>query len=84
MQFYFQNGRPPPNELKERCLFRINQFFYGHTDGLQINGEACYMLYVVVSMTYYLLLHLEHATLCMKVTPNVAQVLNVLPHDFRI
>ncbi|XP_060212589.1 serine/threonine protein phosphatase 2A regulatory subunit B''beta-like isoform X1 [Lycium barbarum] len=35
-QFYFQNGRPPPNELKERCLFRINQFFYGHTDGLQM------------------------------------------------
>lgn len=38
-QFYFQNGRPPPNELKERCLFRINQFFYGHTDGLQMNGK---------------------------------------------
>uniref|UniRef100_A0A5B7ATN6 EF-hand domain-containing protein n=1 Tax=Davidia involucrata TaxID=16924 RepID=A0A5B7ATN6_DAVIN len=36
-QFYFQNGRPPPNELKERCLFRINQFFYGHLDGLQIH-----------------------------------------------
>jgi serine/threonine-protein phosphatase 2A regulatory subunit B'' len=36
-QFYFKNGRPPPNELKERCLFRINQFFYGHVDGLQIN-----------------------------------------------
>ncbi|GAA0144281.1 protein phosphatase [Lithospermum erythrorhizon] len=36
-QFYFQNGCPAPNELKERCLFRINQFFYGHTDGLQIN-----------------------------------------------
>ncbi|KAK4717240.1 hypothetical protein R3W88_015578 [Solanum pinnatisectum] len=36
-QFYFQNGRPPPNELKERCLFRINQFFYGHMDGLQMD-----------------------------------------------
>ncbi|KAK3029297.1 hypothetical protein RJ639_040133 [Escallonia herrerae] len=36
-QFYFQHGRPPPNELKERCLFRINQFFYGHMDGLQIH-----------------------------------------------
>ncbi|KAH9658903.1 putative serine/threonine protein phosphatase 2A regulatory subunit B''gamma [Citrus sinensis] len=35
-QFYFQNGRPLPNELKEQCLFRINQFFYGHSDGLQI------------------------------------------------
>ncbi|KAL6989054.1 hypothetical protein U1Q18_014807, partial [Sarracenia purpurea var. burkii] len=36
-QFYFQNGRPPANELKERCLFRINQFFYGHMDGLQVH-----------------------------------------------
>ncbi|KAL3630088.1 hypothetical protein CASFOL_023072 [Castilleja foliolosa] len=36
-QFYFQNGRPPPNELRERCLFRINQFFYGHVDGLQMH-----------------------------------------------
>lgn len=36
-QFYFQNGRPPPNELKEQCLFRINQFFYGHMDGLHIH-----------------------------------------------
>lgn len=35
-QFYFQNG-PPPNELKERCLLRSNQFFYGHSDGLQLN-----------------------------------------------
>ncbi|KAK9732910.1 hypothetical protein RND81_04G031400 [Saponaria officinalis] len=35
-QFYFQNGRPAPKELKERCLFRINQFFYGHTEGLQL------------------------------------------------
>ncbi|KAA8534680.1 hypothetical protein F0562_032197 [Nyssa sinensis] len=33
-QFYFQNGCPPPNELKERCLFRINQFF---SDGLPIH-----------------------------------------------
>ncbi|MFS7937583.1 putative EF-hand domain-containing protein [Helianthus anomalus] len=33
-QFYFKNGRPIPNELKERCLFRTNQFFYGHANGL--------------------------------------------------
>ncbi|XP_024969171.1 serine/threonine protein phosphatase 2A regulatory subunit B''beta isoform X1 [Cynara cardunculus var. scolymus] len=36
-QFYFQNGRPAPNELKERCLFRSNQFFYGHPNGLSLD-----------------------------------------------
>ncbi|KAI4369453.1 hypothetical protein MLD38_017890 [Melastoma candidum] len=35
-QFYFQYGRPPPKELKEQCLLRISQFFYGHSDGMPI------------------------------------------------
>ncbi|KAI4311023.1 hypothetical protein MLD38_035960 [Melastoma candidum] len=35
-QFYFQYGRPPPKGLKEQCLLRINQFFYGHPDGMPI------------------------------------------------
>ncbi|KAM1095818.1 hypothetical protein EV1_010710 [Malus domestica] len=36
-QFYFLNGRPPPNELKDQCLFRIKQFFSGNSDELQIH-----------------------------------------------
>ncbi|XP_022633559.1 probable serine/threonine protein phosphatase 2A regulatory subunit B''delta isoform X2 [Vigna radiata var. radiata] len=36
-QFYFQFGRPPPNELKEQCLVRIDHLFHDHMDGLQIH-----------------------------------------------
>ncbi|PKA59229.1 putative serine/threonine-protein phosphatase 2A regulatory subunit B'' subunit TON2 [Apostasia shenzhenica] len=35
-QFYFQHGRPPPNDLKDKCLSRINQLFFGHDTGLHI------------------------------------------------
>eukprot|EP00268_Persea_americana_P021292 TRINITY_DN2124_c0_g1_i7.p1 TRINITY_DN2124_c0_g1~~TRINITY_DN2124_c0_g1_i7.p1 ORF type:complete len:541 (+),score=106.02 TRINITY_DN2124_c0_g1_i7:755-2377(+) len=35
-QFYFQNGRPPAIELKEQCLSRIDELFFGHLDGLQV------------------------------------------------
>ncbi|XP_058101572.1 serine/threonine protein phosphatase 2A regulatory subunit B''beta-like isoform X3 [Magnolia sinica] len=34
--FYFQNGRPATNELKEQCLSRIDHLFFGHMDGLQV------------------------------------------------
>lgn len=39
-QFYFKNGRPPPNEMRDQCVFAINQHFYGHMDGLQLQGES--------------------------------------------
>ncbi|KAG2719238.1 hypothetical protein I3843_03G249700 [Carya illinoinensis] len=36
-QFYFQNGCPPPKELKEQCLSRIDDLFKNHVDGLQVH-----------------------------------------------
>ncbi|KAK3157776.1 hypothetical protein QOZ80_2AG0127860 [Eleusine coracana subsp. coracana] len=34
-QFYFKNGRPPPRDLKEQCLSRIDHLFFGG-EGLQV------------------------------------------------
>ncbi|KAK8507577.1 hypothetical protein V6N12_072831 [Hibiscus sabdariffa] len=36
-QFYFKNGPPPPNDLKEQYMSRISQFFAGHPDGLRLS-----------------------------------------------
>lgn len=35
-QFYFEDGRPPPNDQKEQCIAKINTLFHGHEDGLQL------------------------------------------------
>ncbi|XP_010528763.1 PREDICTED: probable serine/threonine protein phosphatase 2A regulatory subunit B''delta isoform X2 [Tarenaya hassleriana] len=35
-QFYFENGCPPSNDLKEQCVAKIINLFYGHADGLQV------------------------------------------------
>ncbi|BAT94786.1 hypothetical protein VIGAN_08142200 [Vigna angularis var. angularis] len=36
-QFYFKNGRPPPNEMKEHFMYQIESRFYGHVNGLQLH-----------------------------------------------
>ncbi|CAN1760352.1 Probable serine/threonine protein phosphatase 2A regulatory subunit B''gamma [Linum perenne] len=36
-QFYFKNGRPPPDDMRQQCLFEIDQHFNGHMDGLHLN-----------------------------------------------
>ncbi|PSS14041.1 Serine/threonine protein phosphatase 2A regulatory subunit B''alpha like [Actinidia chinensis var. chinensis] len=36
-QFYFQNGCPPPKELEEQCISRINRLFNGNSEGLQVH-----------------------------------------------
>jgi hypothetical protein len=38
LQFYFKNGRPPPKDLKEQCLSRLDHLFFAG-EGLQIQGD---------------------------------------------
>ncbi|KAI5079334.1 hypothetical protein GOP47_0004813 [Adiantum capillus-veneris] len=35
-QFYFPNGPPPPKEIREQCLLKIEELFSGHPDGLPL------------------------------------------------
>ncbi|XP_040361868.1 serine/threonine protein phosphatase 2A regulatory subunit B''beta-like [Rosa chinensis] len=35
-EFYFQNGRPPPNGLNKQRLSRIDELFSSHMNGLQM------------------------------------------------
>ncbi|CAN1765711.1 Probable serine/threonine protein phosphatase 2A regulatory subunit B''gamma [Linum perenne] len=36
-QFYFKNGRLPPEETRQQCLIRIDEKFQGHENGLSQN-----------------------------------------------
>ncbi|XP_027364024.1 probable serine/threonine protein phosphatase 2A regulatory subunit B''delta isoform X1 [Abrus precatorius] len=36
-QFFFQHGRPPPKELKEQCLLKIDRLFYDHMGGMLVH-----------------------------------------------
>ena len=38
MQFYFKKGRPPPKDLREQCLSRLDHLFFAG-EGLQIQGD---------------------------------------------
>lgn len=55
LQFYFKNGRPPPNELKEQCLFAIDQHFYGRL-GLQIHGKGTLLICGQILCWFYFFL----------------------------
>lgn len=35
-QFYFPNGPPPPKEIHDQCLYKIEELFSNHPDGLPL------------------------------------------------
>lgn len=37
-------------ELKEQCLFKIDELFSGHLDGLQVQGAAHYLTCFLLSL----------------------------------
>lgn len=48
LQFYFRDGRPPSNDIKEQCLSRINDIFNKKMDGLRMHGEM-YTSFITLS-----------------------------------
>lgn len=53
LQFYFKNGRPPPTEMRDQCVFAIDQHFYGHMDGLQVQGETTIAVSWILFVSYH-------------------------------
>lgn len=53
LQFYFRDGRPPSNDIKEQCLSNINDIFNKQMDGLQMHGEMCTLLIPSSSCEYH-------------------------------
>ncbi|GJN19242.1 hypothetical protein PR202_gb06491 [Eleusine coracana subsp. coracana] len=39
-QFYFQDGRPPPLDVKKQCIATVDQLFAGHSNGLRPQGNS--------------------------------------------
>lgn len=37
-QFYFPNGPPAPKEISDQCLYKIDELFSGHPDGLPLSA----------------------------------------------
>lgn len=46
LQFYFLNGRPPAKELKEQCISMVDHFCSNYIDGLHIDGNALFQVFV--------------------------------------
>nr|CAB3449166.1 unnamed protein product [Digitaria exilis] len=46
-QFYFQDGRPPPYEVKKQCISTVDQLFAGHSNGLRAQANPSQFSFLV-------------------------------------
>lgn len=57
-QFYFQDGRPPPYEVKKQCISTVEQLFAGHSNGLRAQGALKWFIFLLKhSDPFFLLKH---------------------------